>query len=305
MPWQTFFRSLCVLGAMLFFARPALAFEQITVFVSIPPQKYFVQAIGKDRVTITAVVSPAHSPADYEPSPAQMREMAKADIYFAAGVPFEITWLEKFAAVNPRMRLVKTDAGIEKKPVNRHDTAAGLSIHALPQNHHDVHHKTDMPDPHIWLSPQLVKIQANHIAAGLSAIDPENKDFYQKNYLDLLNRIDRLDQELKALFTEKTAQKAFLVFHPSWGYFADAYGLTQVSIEVEGKAPKAREVKHLIDFARRRNIRLIFVQPQFSTKQAAIIAREIGGRLIPADPLAENWPENLRRVALSIKGAVE
>jgi zinc transport system substrate-binding protein len=287
---------------------PAWAADKITVFVSIPPQKYFVQAIGKDRISATAVVSPAHSPADYEPSPAQMREMATADIYFSVGVPFETIWLEKFAAVNPAMKIVAMDRGIEKKPINRYETATASHKHAKHTHGENGHGHDHCPmDPHIWLSPPLVKIQAGHIADALSAIDPSNREYYRENCTGFLAEIDRLNNELNALFadTGTGTQKKFLVFHPSWGYFADAYNLTQFSIEIEGKAPKAREVKNLIDFARQHQIRVIFVQPQFSEKQADIIAREINGRLVPADPLAENWTDNIRSVALSIKDAVQ
>jgi zinc transport system substrate-binding protein len=288
------------------FCHPALAADKINVFVSIPPQKYFVQAIGKDRVIATAIVSPAHSPADYEPSPAQMRGMATADIYFSVGVPFETVWLKKFAAVNPAMRIVATDAGIDKQPINRYETASithHQEKHTHGQNNHG--HDHGPMDPHIWLSPLLVTIQAGHIAEGLSAIDPDNRDYYRANCLVFLAEIEKLHNELTALFASTGVQKQFLVFHPSWGYFADAYGLSQVSIEIEGKAPKAREVKQLIDFARQHHIRIIFIQPQFATRQADVIAREINGRLVPADPLAENWFENIQSVALSIKEAVQ
>lgn len=280
---------------------PAAAAESINAFVSIPPQKFFVQAIGKDLVKTTAIVSPAHSPADYEPSPSQMVQMSKADIYFAVGVPFETTWLKKFIAVNPDMRVIHTDAGIDKKPIDRYEMAAAGPVHS--ENGHGHHHGTK--DPHIWLSPPLVKIQARHILDALVSIDPEHSEFYRKNYQDFIEQIDGLDTDFSALFTQSKQQTKFLVFHPSWGYFADAYGLAQISIEIEGKTPKAREVKNLIDFAKAHDITIIFIQPQFSTRQAEIIAKEINGQLIEADPLAENWLENIRSVAESIQQALK
>ena len=280
---------------------PAAAAESINAFVSIPPQQFFVTAIGKDRVKTTAIVSPAHSPADYEPSPSQMVQMSKADIYFAVGVPFETTWLKKFIGVNPDMRIVHTDDGIDKKPIDRYETAASGPIHSKNGHHH--HHET--MDPHVWLSPPLVKVQARHILDALVSIDPDHREFYRKNYQDFIGQIAGLDTDFKALFTQSVRQTKFLVFHPSWGYFADAYGLTQISIEIEGKTPKAREVKNLIDFAKTHDIRIIFVQPQFSTKHAEIIAKEINGQLIEADPMAENWLENIRSVAESIRQAIK
>ncbi len=278
----------------------AQAGEKSNVFVSILPQKYFVESIGKGLINTTVIVDPGHSPADYEPSPSQMVMMSEADIYFAVGVAFETTWLKKFSDINHEMKVVHTDAGIEKKSINRHET---IETHHDHQGHKQ-HNHTAL-DPHIWLSPPLVKIQAEHILNGLVSIDPTNREQYTNNYIIFISLIDHLDKELKTLFSSNTKHKAFLVFHPSWGYFADAYGLKQISIEIEGKTPKAREIKNLIEFSRLHQIQLIFVQPQFSVKHAEIIANEINGQIIYADPLAENWDKNLQAVALSIKKALK
>ena len=289
----------CLLTA---FMEPGAYAESVkNVFVSIAPQKYFVDAIGGEFVETTVIVSPDRSPADYEPSPAQMMKMAKADIYFSIGVPFENVWLKKFLAINPQMKVIATDEGIEKKPIDRYEIVETESGH--PEDEH--HRHRGAMDPHIWLSPPLVKIQARHIADGLIAADPAHAEMFKQNLSRFIARIDHLNRELTALFTPETQGKKFLVFHPSWGYFADAYGLEQISIEIEGKAPKAREVKQLIEYARAHRIRLILVQPQFSAKQAKIIAGEINGKIIPADPLAESWYDNIRTVALSIKQALQ
>ena len=275
----------------------ASAGSKINVFVSIAPQKYFVNAIGREFVDATVMVAPNRNPADYEPAPSQMMLMSKADIYFAVGVPFETTWLEKFSNINPGMKVIHTDADIKKKPINRHDIIAPWRTH---QKHGRGHSHVSM-DPHIWLSPPLVKIQAEHILNGLISIDPARRKIYKKNYSQFIAQIERLDKKFKTLFSKDTGKKKFLVFHPSWGYFADAYGLTQISIEIEGKNPKARELNNLITFARQQHIQIIFVQPQFSTKQAKIIASEINGQVIFADPLAENWYDNIQAVAMAIK----
>ena len=95
-----------------------------------------------------------------------------------------------------------------------------------------------------------------------------------------------------------------MVFHPAWGYFDDAYGLQQVPIEIEGKDPKPAQLKSLIQHARESDIKVIFVQPQFSTKSASVVAREIGGQVVLVDPLAENWMANMREVAAKFKAAL-
>jgi len=269
----------------------AAAADQLAVFVSIPPQAHFVKAVGGAYVDVSVMVKPEKSPAGYEPSPRQMVRLAKADIYFAIGVPFESAWLERFASTNPTMPIIHTEAGIEKKPIHRHgkkdDTAHG-------------HGAEGIKDPHIWLSPPLVMLQARRIATGLKKVDPQHAEDYMKNYHNFINQLAALDiRLLKKL--DLVSNPRFMVFHPSWGYFADAYGLEQIPIEVAGKTPKARDVKELIQTAKARNIRTIFVQPQFSTKQAQIIAREIGGRTVSADPLAMDWAKNLKSLADTIQ----
>ena len=97
--------------------------------------------------------------------------------------------------------------------------------------------------------------------------------------------------------------RRFMVFHPAWGYFADTYGLTQIAIEQEGKEPGARALTALIEQARAKQVRVIFVQPQFNRKTAQRLAAAIGGRVEPIDPLAENYIDNLRRVARLIAEA--
>jgi zinc transport system substrate-binding protein len=87
--------------------------------------------------------------------------------------------------------------------------------------------------------------------------------------------------------------KPFLVFHPSWGYFAREFGLTQIAIEVEGKEPSPSELGAALDAARKNRITTIFIQPQFSRRSSQIIAAELGATVALADPLAENWERNL------------
>lgn len=282
----------------------AAAAGKIPVFVSIAPQKYFVQQIGKDRVDAQVLVQPGASPATYEPKPRQMAALSKARLYFAIGVPFETAWLPKIAAANPGMTIVHTEAGIHKHPMAAHPHAEKGEPNQEGEHRHeqDAHnHGADSSvhgvlDPHIWLSPPLVKIQADAIRAALQEIDPAHRDTYQANYRQFTAALDALDADLRAMMAGKQGLE-FMVFHPAWGYFARTYGLRQVSIEIEGKTPKPAQLQALIAHAREKNIRVLFVQPQFSTRSAELIAREIDGRVVFADPLAENWMANLREVA--------
>jgi zinc transport system substrate-binding protein len=274
---------------------------RISVFVSIPPQRYFVQQIGKDRVSVQVMVRPGASPATYEPKSVQMAAIAKADVYFSIGVPFEDVWLARIAASNPDMQIVATDRGIEKRPMatHYHDHGRNLEGHDHGSEKGQGHH----PDPHIWTAPLLVVQQARTIATALKQIDPVHQEFYEANYAVFGEALTRLDRELREAL-EGFENRKFLVFHPSWGYFAQAYGLLQVPVEVEGKSPKPAHLHEIIEHARRDKIRVVFVQPQFSTKSARTIAAAIGAKVVVADPLAEDWADNLRGQTLKFKEAL-
>jgi zinc transport system substrate-binding protein len=287
---------------LLMAGQPALA-ANVKTFVSIAPQQYFVQKIGGDIVDVSVLVPPGADPHTYEPKPRQMAELSKTAVYFAVGIDFEKAWMKKIAATNPGMRIVHTDAGIEKMALAEHHHEHAKETKDAHGHDTTHHHHEGAPDPHVWLSPQLVKIQAKHITEALAAVDSVNRTRYEENYTAFLREIDALDAEFKSLFADRQGTR-FMVFHPSWGYFAQAYGLEQVPIEIEGKDPKLAQLKELIHHAKEHNIKVIFVQPQFSSKSAQMVSREIGGQLIAVDPLAGNWAENLREVGRKFKAAL-
>ena len=275
----------------------AIAEKSRHVAVSILPQKYFVKKIGGDRVHVSVMVLPGANPATYEPKPRQMVHLAKSEIYFAIGVPFEDHWLPKFAKANPKMKIVETQKGIGKIPMK-----------ANSHNHHGAKHgheknSTGAKDPHIWLSPPLVMAQAKNILDGLVKADPANRKLYESNYDVFLSELEDLNQELKEMFQTTGKNARFMVYHPSWGYFANTYGLEQIPIQLEGKKPSPRKLLELIQAALKNDIKVIFVQPQFSEKSAETIADAIGGKVVFADPLAKDWANNLLRVAEMFKSA--
>jgi len=283
--------------AQITLARP------LKVFVSILPQKYFVEKIGGDFVEVAVMVQPGASPATYEPKPKQMVALAKSDIYFAIGVPFEKTWLPKIVATNSRMHLVHTQAGIEKMAMKAHHAHQGEAKHQYGETEpgSDLH---TGKDPHVWLSPPLVMQQARNILNGLETLDPSRRAFYQANYKSFIVELVDLDLELKRLFETTADHAEFMVFHPSWGYFAHAYGLEQVPIEIEGKEPKPAELKYLIEHGKKIGIEVIFVQPQFSWQAAQTIAQATTAQIVVVDPLATDWAENLRQVAVKLSAAL-
>lgn len=276
---------------------PEISSEKIQITVSILPQKYFFERIAGDSVNIDfdihVMIPPGHSPATYAPTPQQMKVLSHSKLYFRIGhIPFENAWMKKISSNNPHMKIIDTSVG-----VNFIETGEDKD-----DGQPDYHHHVGI-DPHIWLSPRAVKIQAKHILDAVTEIDSENQEFYKENYRLFLLDIDRLDREIKALL-EKCRVRKFMVFHPAWSYFAREYGLEQLPIEVEGKAPNPANLKKVIDIARQDNIRIIFVQQQFDTNSARAVAAEIGGQVVKIDPLALDWLANMRRIAEKISKSV-
>jgi zinc transport system substrate-binding protein len=258
---------------------------KLNVVVSIVPQKYFVERVGGDYVSVSVMVEPGASPATYEPKPEQLKALSNAAAYLSIGVPFENAWLDKIAAANEDMMMVDTIADIERMPMEAY-------YHA--QDEHAP--AGGAPDPHVWLSPQLVEVQSQTIYEALVELDPAHEAAYGANLDAFIADIDVLEAEIEDTLSGLTGTK-FMVFHPAWGYFARDFGLEQIQVEVGGQEPSAQELAHLIEEAREENIRVVFAQPEFSTQDAETIAQEIGGEVLLISPLAPDWLENMRAVA--------
>lgn len=268
--------------------------EPLSVFVSIQPQKYFVERIGGKHVRVSVMVGPGQSPATFEPRPRQMADLARARLYYRIGVPFESVWMDRIRSTNPQMSILDAREGIRLRPIETAGGHAESQGHAADQRPHD--------DPHIWLSPALVKIMVARLRDRLIELDPAHEADYRANTKAFVADLSGLQQQIQQRLAG-LKRRSFMVFHPSWGYFADEFGLRQIPIESEGKAPGASTLARLMDQARRQRIGMIFVQPQFSQAQARALAQSVGARLVIIDSLAEDYIRNLRRVAAAIAGS--
>jgi zinc transport system substrate-binding protein len=277
-----------LLPALLGMARAAEPRAPTGVFVSVLPQKYFVERVGGQHVAVSVMVGPGQSPATYEPTPSQLSRLAGARLYFRIGVEFENVWMKRIAAANPGMRIVDLRSGIRAR------TLEGTA--RFPQ--------TGLADPHVWTSPPLVKIMAAGIRDALSQSDRAHGAAYRSNYEVFAADLARLDQEIRVLLKD-AGTRSFMVFHPAWGYFADTYGLKQIPIEAAGKEPGARALAQAIEAGRRERVKVIFVQAQFSRRAAETIAQAIDARVVAVDPLAEDYLNNLRQVAQQFAQAMQ
>jgi len=269
---------------------------RVKVFVSILPQKTFVERIGGDRVDVSVLLSPGESPATYRPKPSLMRKLASSDIFFRIGLPFESHLMPKIKSMAGHLEVV--------------DTRKGVSLLAMGEDHHhdDGHHDEkehsahsndsghEGMDPHIWLDPMRVITQAATMRDALISLDPDGRDVYAAGFDDLVKELTALHQHIAAALAPLEGDTLY-VFHPAYGYFADAYGLVQKAVEVDGKSPKGRALAQFIGQARAEDVRVIFVQPQFDRHAAEKVAAAVGGAVVPLDPLALDYFENLRHMA--------
>lgn len=264
---------------------------KVSVVVSIEPQAYFVERIGGEYVDFEVLVPSGSSPHTYEPTPQQMTKLGEAQLYFSIGVPFEQTLLKKITSTFENLEIVNTHGGIQRRPL------------AEPHEHEDEHpheHEAGEPDPHIWLDPLLVKQQAQSMAEALIGADPEHRTDYESNLSSFEADLDAVHREIEEVLAPLKGRE-FFVYHAAFGYFGQRYGLKQVPVEVGGKNPSAKQLSQLIEKAKTAHVKVIFVQQQFSSQSAEAIAKEIGGVVVPMDPLARNYLNNLRKMAGAIR----
>jgi zinc transport system substrate-binding protein len=285
--------------SLVFILALEVAAEPIRVFVSILPQKYFVERIGGPWVIAEALVGKGQNPATYNPNPKQMVRLSKSPVFFRIGVPFESIWINKIASSNKNLAIVDTHTDIPLLNMAK----MYESSHLENSTNIHLHREHGRKDPHIWTDPALVKVIAKNIELALADLIPTRKNEFEQNYLQFEKDLNKLDLEIRETL-KPVRKRQFLVFHPSWGYFAKAYGLNQIAVEIEGKEPGSRTLGKIMKLGRELEVKVVFVQKQFSKTAAQKIAGALGARVEAVDPVAENYIENLLAVAKTFSKAL-
>jgi len=268
---------------------------KIPVAVMIPPQAFFVERVGGDHVHVQVLAGPGEDPHTFEPTVRQMVSLGRVRLYFSTGLPFEARLLHKIAARNDGLQVVDTLAGLK---FAAHDEAEGDEAHNRPPPHAGSAH-----DPHVWLNPRFVKTIAANMCRALKAADPVHAEDYDGNLRRFQVELDQVDAAIAGELAPVKG-RTFTVFHPAFGYFAEAYGLHQRAVELEGKEPSAARLVELIAEAKADDVRALFSQPQLSSKIPDAIARAIGCRVVQLDPLAYDYLQNLLFIARQIRQAL-
>ncbi len=303
----------------LLFISLAFSFAKPLVSVSIPPQKYFVEKIAASTLDINVIIPASTDEHNFDFKPATMKKLEKSDIYFTIGLEFERVFADKFQSNFANLQVIDTGKDLRnlatshthsKDDHDEHHNHAGHDDHdhdehAQGKDEHHAHkhsnsHETHgASDPHIWLDPILVKIQASTIAKALIAKYPQNKALYEANLIKFQAELDALNAEISALF-EKSKNKKFIIYHPSLGYFAARYHLVQIPVEIEGKEPKTKDLQRLMSVAKKEKIKTIFVQKGFSQNAAKSLAKELKASVVELNHLSDDYSKNLLEIAKKI-----
>ncbi|HOJ34891.1 MAG TPA: zinc ABC transporter substrate-binding protein [Candidatus Hydrogenedentes bacterium] len=259
----------------------------LLVFVSIVPQTYILERIGAPYVKVEALVPASQDPHTFTVTPQKMLDLTRARAYFTIGMPFEERLREKLSGANQQLVFYDMAEGVYE------------ADHSHDHDHdHDREHSCS-EDPHIWLAPPLlVKISQNSLSA-LCEMDPMHRDIYQANARRLLEDIEQCHQEISQQLALHKG-KAFYIYHPDLGWFAETYGLRQETIQASGKPPSAKYLVGVIQKAQKDKARVIFVQPQFETSTAEKVAQAVGAKLISFNPMEKDILLNLRHFAKSL-----
>jgi zinc transport system substrate-binding protein len=262
--------------------KECLSKREVTVFVTIPPQKNIVQAIAGKYVNIEVMVPPGQEPHDYQPTPKQILALYSAKAYFEIGIPFEKMLVAKLKKTDVKIDFINTCQGTTMLV----DYVNGKAI----------------IDPHIWLSPIQLKILCYNTLNALIKLMPQHASYFRSNYGIYVKKLNKVHFELKKIL-EPFKGRTFFVFHPAFGYFAKDFGLKQEAVEIEGKEPTPKELFNLILKAKRLGVKVVFVEPQFSEKSTQALANAIHGSVIAINPLSESILDNFQVIAQKIKSS--
>ncbi len=270
---------------LVFFYLTAISLqaEQIDsyVLVTVAPHKFFVEKIAGDTVKVGLMVPAGASAHTYEPTPRQMMMASGASLWFCTGDSFEARAAKALLSHQPNLKII--------------DLRQGLDLINEDPSHQGCCHHNSM-DLHFWLSTRMAQIQAKTIANALILTYPEHKELYQANLEKFQQELRNLDQEIQETL-KSIKNRHIFVSHPAYAYFCRDYGLKQFSIEFEGKDPTPQQLHKIMMAARHTKVQTIFIQPQYNSKGARLIANEMGTSIITLDPYSENYFDSIREIA--------
>jgi zinc transport system substrate-binding protein len=261
--------------------------QKPVITVTIEPQKYFTEALAHGYFIVNSMVPHGSNPETYDPTPKQLVDLAKSRAYLRIGyIGFELLWMDRLSATAPHLEFFETSQKVD--------------LIFEPNIIKAENHGLSTVEPHLWCSVENAKIIAENTLHILISLDRQHDKIYYARYDSLLNHISQVDTIVRRLIGKPDTDKAFAIYHPSLSYFARDYGLTQIAIEQNGKEPSPSELAKIIDNCKRMHVHVVFVQPEFDRRNAEIIAKQIGARVVTVNPLNIDWDKEMIAVAQAL-----
>ena len=260
--------------------------SDVRVFTSIEPVAYLIEKIGSNKVIVNSMIRAGESPHTYEPKPSQLAALSKADMYvkLGSGIEFESVWMPKLLKINQNMKIIDASKNVKL-----------IKFFEPDHNHENGESHECSADPHIWLSVSNAMVMTENIKKALCIVDPANKSFYESNSNILIEELTALKRDTENKLRNIKNRK-FIIFHPSFGYFADEFNLIQIPVEIGGKEPGPKQLRKIIQTAKEQNVKVIFASRSFSKKNAELIADEIKGKVQEIDELSKDYINNLKKI---------
>jgi len=272
--------------------------NKMVVCSTIGPIAFIAGEIGGDKIISNSLIPQDKSVHSYNPTTKDVNGMQQAKLFFAIGIPLEEQVL-KHILQSSKIPVIDSAAGIKRMELSEDSKEFEKHDHDEGEEHHHSADEDQYMDVHVWMSPANDLTIAGNICKALQAADPANAGYYADNLSKFTAKLQALDERLKNMLAPYKGKK-FLVYHPAFGYFGRHYGLIQESVETGGKSPSPKHLEMLINEARKDNVKIIFVQPQFNEKYADVVARAVGAKIVRIDPQLPDVLENYNYIATEL-----
>ncbi len=264
--------------------------DKVKVAATIFSLADIAENIGGDKVEVVNIIKPGASPHTFEVNPSDVKRMHGVELLFAVGGGLD-DWTADILSVDESIDLIVVGDGVMKKEFqfehHHHEKTDHAESNVTHEHEHDVLNENDKDyDPHYWLSVKNAKIIAENIAESLIELDPDNAQFYRDNLSTYQQDLDQAANEIGETLKNLDKNK-LIVFHESWNYFADEFGLEVVGVFAlsPGKEPTPQQLAHLYDTARQYEVRAIFSEPQLSPETLRPFVEDLDLELYVLDPL--------------------
>ena len=251
--------------------------KKLNIMASFYPMYDFAKKVGGDKVEVTNMVPAGTEPHDWEPSATDIKKLEEADVFIYNGAGMEHWTQDVLGSLeNRNLKVVEASKGITLLEGNEEE-----------ENSKEANSSTGaIYDPHVWLNPLNAKVEMKNIKNAFVKVDPDNKNYYEKNYKRYANKFDQLNQEYKEGLSN-IKSKNLITSHEAFGYLCQAYGLNQVGIEglSADSEPDASRMNEIIQFSKENNVKTIFFEDLVSPKVSKTIADEIGAKTVVLNPI--------------------